>query len=341
MSSLVLGLRSATLKVDRVILAILLIVGGVALVQPDQAVDGLVFAGRSLVGVSPFLIGSVMVAAYARASGADSMIAKAFTGHTATMVLVAALFGAISPFCSCGVIPVIAALLAMGVPLPAVMAFWLSSPIMDPSMFVLTSGTLGLAFALYKTFAAVAIGLFGGFGTALMLRAGWFEGPLRAGVGNGGCAGAKVRQPQAPVWHLWRIPDRRRQFATNAIKTAAFLTKWLVLAYFLESLLLTYVPAERIVSVLGGDGWLPVFLATLVGVPAYLNGYAALPLVSGLIGQGMAPGAGMTFLLAGGITSIAAAMAVFALARLPVFLSYLGFALVGSFTLGIGFNFVA
>ena len=46
----------------------------------------------------------------------------------------------------------------------------------------------------------------------------------------------------------------------------------------------------------------------------------------------------MTFLLAGGVTSIAAAMAVFALARIPVFLAYLGFALVGAFALGIGFN---
>lgn len=340
MSALVLGLRSATLKIDRVVLAILLVIGGVALVQPHQAWDGLAFMGRSLLGVSPFLAASVVIAACARATGADALIARAFTGHLATMVLIAALFGAVSPFCSCGVIPVIAALLAMGVPLPAVMAFWLSSPIMDPSMFVLTSGTLGLTFAVYKTAAAVAMGLLGGFGTAFMLRAGWFGTPLRDGVGAGGCAGAKIRSAQAPVWRFWHHADRRGVFARNAAETALFLIKWLALAYFVESLLLTYVPAETIVSVLGGDGWQPVLLATLVGVPAYLNGYAALPLVSGLIEQGMAPGAGMTFLLAGGVTSIAAAMAVFALARPPVFLAYLGFALVGSFALGIGFNLV-
>ena len=47
----------------------------------------------------------------------------------------------------------VAALLAIGVPLPAVMAFWLASPLMDPSMFVLTAGVLGTEFAIGKTVA--------------------------------------------------------------------------------------------------------------------------------------------------------------------------------------------
>ena len=69
-------------------------------------------------------------------------------------------------------------------------------------------------------------------------------------------------------------------------------------------------------------------------MPAYLNGYAALPLVGGLIEQGMAPGAGMAFLLAGGVSSIPAAIAVWALARPPVFAAYLGFAFIGAFAMG-------
>ena len=35
----------------------------------------------------------------------------------------AALFGSLSPFCSCGVIPIVAGLLGIGVPLAPVMAF--------------------------------------------------------------------------------------------------------------------------------------------------------------------------------------------------------------------------
>jgi uncharacterized membrane protein YraQ (UPF0718 family) len=102
--------------------------------------------------------------------------------------------------------------------------------------------------------------------------------------------------------------------------------------------MLAWIPAETVTSVLGGEGIGPIVMATLVGVPAYLNGYAALPLVGGLMEQGMAPGAGMAFLVAGGVTSIPAAMAVWALARPPVFAIYIGLSLTGAFLAGLLFQ---
>jgi hypothetical protein len=254
------------------------------------------------------------------------------------MIALAALAGGLSPFCSCGVIPLIAALLAMGVPLSAVMAFWLASPIMDPSMFVLTTGVLGLEFAVAKTLAALGLGFFGGLAVHLLARGGGLADPLRDGVGNGGCGGARVRAPKPVVWRFWQDPTRRETFARVAATTTLFLAKWLTLAFVLESLMLAWIPAEAVASAIGGDGIGPIALATLVGVPAYLNGYAALPLVGGLIGQGMAPGAGLAFLVAGGVTSIPAAMAVWALARPQVFALYIGLSLLGSFAAGLLFQ---
>jgi hypothetical protein len=338
MTALAVSLTRATRSIDRVALAILAILAVLALFVPPQALASLRFTAASLLEVAPFLLLSVGVAAYAKASGADNLIARAFTGRLGIMVVFAALMGALSPFCSCGVIPLIAALLAMGVPLPPVMAFWLASPLMDPSMFVLTAGTLGTDFALFKTAAAIGIGLLGGFGTITLMSAGWFADPLRHGIGNGGCAGTKVRAPKPVVWAFWREPARRQMFVGNGLDNTLFLGKWLAFAFLLESLMLAWVPAELVASTVGGDGWLPVLGATLVGVPAYLNGYAALPLVGGLIEQGMAPGAGMAFLLAGGVTSIPAAIAVSALARPPVFIAYLGFAFLGSLSAGLIFG---
>ncbi len=255
------------------------------------------------------------------------------------MIPVATLFGALSPFCSCGVIPLIAALLSMGVPVAAVMAFWLSSPLMDPSMFVLTVATLGLKFAIAKTVATIFIGLLGGFGTLALMRSGWssaaFANPLRDGADNGGCGGSRVRNPKPPVWRFWTQPERRQKFWQGAGKNAWFLGKWLALAFVIESLMLVYVPDGWIQTIAGDGGLRSILGAALVGIPAYLNGYAALPLVGGLIQQGMSPGAGMTFLLAGGATSIPAMIAVFALARRPIFLAYLGFAFLGAVLTGL------
>ncbi|MEQ6202247.1 permease [Sulfitobacter sp. HNIBRBA2951] len=296
------------------------------------------FAIQNLANVAPFLVLSVAIAAYAGATGADGLIARAFTGSPAVMILIAAAAGGLSPFCSCGVIPLIAALLVMGVPLSAVMAFWLASPVMDPSMFMLTTATLGFEFAIAKTIAALGLGVFGGFVVHMISQAGGLADPLREGVGNGGCGASKVRTVQPVVWKFWRDTARVEAFWREAIKTTLFLAKWLTLAFILESLMLAWMPADLVARTLGGTGIAPIGIATLVGVPAYLNGYAALPLVSGLMDQGMAAGAGLAFLVAGGVSSLPAAIAVWALVRRQVFMLYLGIALTGSFASGVLFQ---
>lgn len=324
---------------QRVWLASALVLGLVLVFNQAQAVESVAFALTSLAQTAPFLIFSIGLAAYAGASGADGLIAQAFRGSPYVMIALAATVGGLSPFCSCGVIPLIAALLSMGVPLSAVMAFWLASPVMDPSMFVLTVGVLGLPFALAKTFAAIGLGLFGGYVVHVFDKAGALGEPLRDGIADGGCGGAKVRAPQAVMWRFWESEDRQLKFWREGLATTLFLIKWLLLAFLLESLMLAYVPADLVTRALGGSGVEPIVLATLVGVPAYLNGYAALPLVGGLIGQGMAPGAGLAFLVAGGVTSLPAAIAVFALVKRRVFVLYLSLALLGSFLAGLLFQF--
>lgn len=288
--------------------------------------------------VLPFLALAIGIAAYAKASHADRLIARAFSGHIVVMIFMAALLGGLSPFCSCGVIPLIAALLTMGVPLPAVMAFWLSSPLMDPSMFMLTVGTLGMTFALAKTLAAVGVGMLGGYTLLVLKDLPIFTNALRPEVGDGGCGAGAVRSAQPIEWKFWNNVDRRGVFIKETKNTFMFLGKWLALAFLLESLMLAYIPADWISQFLGGNGFSGIALAALVGVPAYLNGYAALPLVSGLVDSGMDPSAAMAFLIAGGVSSIPAAIAVFALVRLPVFAAYLLLAFIGAIASGVLFS---
>lgn len=322
----------------RVWLTTVVILLALTLYDPAQGAVSISFTMRALLQTAPYLLLSIGLAAYAGATGADGLIAKAFTGAPVIMIFVAAAFGGLSPFCSCGVIPLIAALLAMSVPLSAVMAFWLASPVIDPSMFALTVGVLGFEFAVAKTLAAIGLGLFGGYVTLALSKSGAFADPLRKGVGDGGCGASNVRNPKPPVWAFWHDAERREKFFLTASNTTLFLAKWLTLAFVLESLMIAFVPADLVAHAVGGEGIASIMTATMVGVPAYLNGYAALPLVSGLVEQGMAPGAGLAFLVAGGVTSLPAAIAVWALAKRSVFFLYIAFALSGSLISGVLFQ---
>lgn len=344
MSNLVLtasGIGRRIGGIDRAWLATAVIFALIAIVAPDQAPVSARFTLNALVEIAPYLLFAIAIAAYAKATGADGLIARAFTGRMSVMIVMAALFGGLSPFCSCGVIPLIAALLSMGVPVPAVMAFWLASPLMDPSKFILATGTLGFDFALALTFAAVGLGLMGGFATRMVMARGAFAAPLRDGVGDGGCGGSAVRSEKSVQWAMWTEPARRQLFVKESAATTLFLLKWLTLAFLLESLMIAFIPADSIATFLGADSAWAIPLAVITGVPAYLNGFAALPLIQGLIEMGVMPGAGMAFLVAGAVTSIPAAVAVFALVKKPLFLWYLALSLGGALAAGLLFQLYA
>ena len=91
--------------------------------RPGRVPESLSFVGSALIYFSPFILLSVAVAAAARATGSEKLIAGVFSGRPAAMIAAAALFGSLSPFCSCGVIPIVAGLMGVGVPLAPVMAF--------------------------------------------------------------------------------------------------------------------------------------------------------------------------------------------------------------------------
>jgi len=311
------------------------------LFDPTQAWPSLTFTSAALASTLPFILFAVLAIAWLKATGAETLLAKAFEGRETRMIFLAALLGGLSPFCSCEVIPFIAALLAVGAPLSAVMAFWLSSPLMDPAMFLITSGTLGLDFALAKTAAAVALGIMGGFGVRAFAQSVVFADPLREKPQVGGCCGVKKPFSGTPVWRFWTVPTRVQTFRDAGVTNAAFLLKWLTLAYLLESLMVAYVPAELIATLLGGSGAMPIVLGAVIGAPAYLNGYAAVPLIDALLTQGMAPGAAMSFVIAGGVSSIPAAIAVWALVKPRVFAAYLCMALVGALLAGFAWALIA
>lgn len=335
------GLVSGTFawirRADRVWLALVGLFLVLLLVDVGQAVESAVFTVRAFTWILPFLAASVLLAAWLKAAGADHMIGASIARAPGLAIVIAAAAGAFSPFCSCGVVPLIAALLAAGVPLPAVMAFWIASPLMDPEQFILMTATLGIGFTLAKTVAAFALGLAAGGATWALQGAGAFVSPLRAGIGCGGCGTAVAPMPLR--WAFWREGTRRALFTAESRSVSLFLAKWLLLAFAIESLMSVWLPPDVIAANLGGESVFAIPLAVAIGVPAYLNGFAAIPLVGKLMQMGMAPGAALTFLIAGGVTSLPASMAVFALVRRPVFFWYLALAALGS--LAAGFTYQA
>ena len=322
--------RTGIILKDPVFLILSGLIGLLAVLDTGQIGHSFVFTLQSMWQMLPFFILAIGLAAYAKATGADEIIAGVFSGNPVRATILAAFVGALSPFCSCGVIPLIAAMLGAGVPLAPVMAFWIASPIMDPEMFILTAAGIGVNFAIAKTLATIAMGLLAGFSVLLVQRYGFLSNPLQANVTSGCTSSCESDANKGINWRFWQETQRVEAFKAESYSIGVFLGKWLAFAFFLESLMLAYVSPDWITGYVGADNFFAIPIAAIVGVPSYLNGYAAIPLISGLLEMGMTPAAAMAFVTAGAVSSIPAAVAVFALVKRPVFALYLSLGLFGS-----------
>jgi len=310
---------------------------GLVVWQSEFALETARFVVIGMIHVTPLVVPGILLAAWIIASGASDQVAAVFQGRTVQTVVGATLVGALLPVCGVTVLPLMAGLLAARVPLAPVMAFWLASPITGPAMLSATVATLGWEFAIGKALAAVGLGLFGGGMTALVAGRSWVLSPLRSnrivgslGAQCGGCGeGAAGFDPR-----IWRDPDRRARFVRESVSIARLILLVLTPAFAAEYLLNAWLEPNAVAAYVGRDSAFAVPLAVIVGGPAYIDGYAALPLTRALLDHGMSAGAAMAFLVSGGVVSIWGAMAIYPVLKLKPFLLYLGLAAVGSMVAG-------
>ena len=367
----------------------------------------------------PYLLVTIPLAVAVQMSGASKYIRRVFETRPLIAILLATLVGAFSPFCSCGVIPVIASLLISGVPLAPVMSFWIASPSMDPEIFFLSVGMIGWNLAIWRLAATLFLSLAAGFITHMLMQNGWLGTEIlrRRKVTKVGSstdflskgwqkikdsfAGVRLSSRMFPM--VIHHPGRQFQYApiitpaksdaaarcsscstesaaltgvlpekfelanplsqadacgsgqqscgcdgaTDTFRQRLFketlgaimmVVKFMALAFFLEALIILYVPQHWITAALGQNNPLAITTAALFGIPTYTSSLTALPMISGLLTQGMNPAAALAFLIAGPTTTLPAMAAVWPLVTRRVFVLYVACSLIGAVLIGYLFK---
>jgi hypothetical protein len=255
-------------------------------------------------------------------------------------------------------------LLRARLPLGGVVAFWIASPLMDLEIFLLTIAVLGMPIALARLIATGALSVAAGFVADWLDGRGWFGSQLLnadplascgdpgpscseaapgaspaagGGAGGGVAVVARSHAVQAPAQQ--RLRDRirhfdARDFGRQVARETWVVGRWLLVAFFIQVLIVRYVPQEALTGLLGTGSPAAIPLAALLGVPLYLTNVAALPIVAGLLEQGMEPGAAITFLIAGPVTTVPAMAAVRGTVNGRVFAFYLAVGILGAITTG-------
>jgi uncharacterized membrane protein YraQ (UPF0718 family) len=130
-----------------------------------------------------------------------------------------------------------------------------------------------------------------------------------------------------------------RRLAGETWSAAIMVTKFMLLAWFLGALIRLYIPESWITSILGSANPWSIVTAALLGIPVYTSSLAAMPLVGGLLAQGMHPAAALAFLIAGPTTTLPAMSAVWGLVNRRVFYLYISISLASAILAGFIYQF--
>ncbi|MBI5418293.1 permease, partial [Candidatus Poribacteria bacterium] len=247
--------------------------------------------------------------------------------------------GLMSPLCSCGILPVVVTLIECGIPLAPVMALFITSPIMSPEALVLTYLTLGEHLAFAKLIGACFMGLGAGFLTYFLQKTNFFETDvLKMHKFIDSCiVKAKdmetAKQGEIPIDAIV-ADDKATFFLKRAKELFRFMIKFVLIATFIEAIIVIFIPMDWIISLLGNQTQFSPLWATLFGIPMPANGISIVPIIKGLIDKGMGNKAAISLLIAAPVTSIPAIIALNGLFKKRVVIIFLISSILGSVMLG-------
>ncbi|MBN1157032.1 permease [Candidatus Woesearchaeota archaeon] len=200
--------------------------------------------------------------------------------------LLASLFGAVTPFCTCSSIPIFLGFLEAGVPLGITFSFLITSPIINEYLVVLMLGFFGWKIALAYVLSGVIIGVISG----LMLGRMNLERYLVRDLDFMGIEKEKSR---------FRTVKDRIIFGFNESKSIVKkLWLWVLLGVAVGAVIHNYVPQEFIQKAISATGLFGVPIAVLLGVPMYGSCAAIVPIAVVLFQKGVPLGTALSFMMA-------------------------------------------
>lgn len=205
-----------------------------------------------------------------------------FTGN-----ILAALFGIVTPFCTCSAVPLFLGLVEAGVPLGITFSFLVSSPMINEVAIVLLLGMFGWKVTLIYITSGLIIAILSG----IIIGKLKVENLIEDFVFN-----HKINATSNITEMSWRGRiDYAKTYTLDILKKV---WPYILIGIGIGAFIHGYVPTDFLARYAGRDKWYAVPLATLIGIPLYSNAAGVIPLVSVLTEKGVAMGTTLAFMMA-------------------------------------------
>ncbi len=206
--------------------------------------------------------------------------------------LFAAIFGAITPFCSCSSIPLFIGFVKGGIPLGVTFAYLITSPLVNEVAVAMFLGSFGVKATLVYLLSGILLGSVGG----------WFLGKLKLESE----LSPWIQQIQAnsehatEEWEEEQVPFLQR--LPHIVKDAFGIVKgvmiYIIIGIAIGAAMHGYVPENFFAEALSASRWYSVPLATLLAVPMYANAAGVVPIIQVFVAKGVPMGTALAFMMA-------------------------------------------
>lgn len=206
--------------------------------------------------------------------------------------LFAALFGAITPFCSCSSIPLFIGFVKGGIPLGVTFAFLITSPLVNEVAIAMFLGTFGLKATVIYAVSGVLLGVIGGW----VLEKFGLERYLSPWV-------RQIQQQsetESEEWEVEHVPFAKRlpiilKDAWGIVRSVGI---YVVIGIGIGAVMHGYVPEGFFEQYLSADKWYSVPLAVILAVPMYANAAGIVPVIQVFVAKGVPLGTAIAFMMA-------------------------------------------
>lgn len=197
-------------------------------------------------------------------------------------------FGAMTPFCSCSTIPILAGLLNSKVPFGPAMSFLIASPLMNPLMIFMLWALLGWKVAVVYFILLALFSVLTGLVFSKMNLAETYKGVNVKGDG----------------FFANKMGSRFKQALNDAWAFLYPMLPYLFIGVFIGAFIYGFVPETFITKYASRDGVISVFIASVIGIPMYIRPETMLPIAEALASKGMSLGTVVALIIGGAGASI-------------------------------------
>lgn len=207
--------------------------------------------------------------------------------------IVAAGFGALTPFCACSTIPMTVGFLNAGVPFGSTMSFLIASPLLNPIILGMLGAMVGIkAMVAYFVIAFLRSILFG----FLLEKIGAQKYVKNVRLKPASCCAGSHEVVDK---HSLPFPSKLKVAFAGAWDSLRPIMGYLLVGVALGAGIYGYMPQDFVMKIAGPDNPFAIPVAAVLGIPLYIRAETAIPIGLALMGKGMSIGAVISLIIGG------------------------------------------